>query len=202
MPTTFTTPGLREALTRIIQRLEACSDELNLLDARLGDGDLGVTMLRGAHALAAELPSLPEDIGMALLKCAGAFTRISGSTYGTLLATGLMSAAKATKGRTQVPFIEISSLMGGALQAMSKRSGAQLGEKTVLDAIEAARVATEGLDDPSTLVAAAERAIGQCLGQFRNQPARQGRARIFLEKSVGIDDPGMVAFQRMVEGLK
>jgi hypothetical protein len=44
--------------------------------------------------------------------------------------------------------------------------------------------------------------MGKCLDHFRNQPARQGRARIFGEKSVGKDDPGMVAFQRIIEGLK
>jgi dihydroxyacetone kinase-like protein len=192
---------LRGALARVAAKMEACSDELNALDAQLGDGDLGVTMVRGTRAVAAELPTLPDDVGMALLKCAQAFTKISGSTYGTLLATGLMSAAKATKGRTEVPWSEISSLVAGALQAMSQRSGGKLGEKTVLDAIEAVRAATEGLDDPAALQSAASRAVVECLERFRNQPARQGRARIFAEKSIGKDDPGMVAFQRVIEGL-
>jgi len=77
-----------------------------------------------------------------------------------------------------------------------------LGEKTALDALEAVRAATEGIDAPDALVAAAGQAVGKCLDRFRNQPARQGRARIFGEKSVGKDDPGMVAFQRIIEGLK
>jgi dihydroxyacetone kinase-like protein len=85
---------------------------------------------------------------------------------------------------------------------MSQRSGGQLGEKTVLDALEAARVATQGHDDPAALVAAADRAVAECLDRFRRQPARQGRARIFGEKSVGKDDPGMVALQRMIEALE
>jgi len=202
MSTALTTAVLREALQRIVQKLEACADELNSLDAQLGDGDLGVTMVRGSRGVAAEIPNLPDDVGMALVKCAQAFTRLSGSTYGTLLATGLMSAAKATKGRTEVPWSEVSSLLAGALQAMSQRSGGQLGEKTVLDALEAARVATQGHDDPAALVAAADRAVAECLDRFRHQPARQGRARIFGEKSVGKDDPGMVALQRMIEALE
>jgi dihydroxyacetone kinase-like protein len=139
---------------------------------------------------------------LALLKCAQAFTKLSGSTYGTLLATGLTSAANATKGRTEAPWSEVSTLLGKALQAMAQRSGGQLGEKTVLDALEAVRVATEGLDDPSALAAAANGAVTDCLERFRNQPARQGRARIFGEKSVGKDDPGMAAFQRIIEALK
>jgi dihydroxyacetone kinase-like protein len=77
-----------------------------------------------------------------------------------------------------------------------------LGEKTVLDALEAMRAATEGIDDPGALVTAADQAVGECLDRFRDQPARQGRARIFGEKSVGKDDPGMVALRRIIEGLK
>ena len=202
MSTYLTTPVLRTALERLAVQMEACADGLNALDAQLGDGDLGVTMVRGTRAVAAELAGLPDDVGMALLKCAHAFTKISGSTYGTLLATGLMSAAKAAKGRTQVPWLEVSSLLGGALQAMSQRSGGKLGEKTVLDSLDSVRAATQGLDDPTALAAAANRAAADCLERFRDQPARQGRARIFGEKTVGMDDPGMVAFLRIIEGLK
>jgi dihydroxyacetone kinase-like protein len=202
MPTSLNTQVLRQALRRIAAKMESCSDELNALDAQLGDGDLGVTMVRGTRAMASELPQLPDDVGMALLKCAQAFTKLSGSTYGTLLATGLMSAARATKGRTEIPWSEVSPLLASALQAMAQRSGGKLGEKTVLDALEAVRAATEGNDDPAALVAAAGQAVGNCLDRFRNQPARQGRARIFGEKSVGRDDPGMVAFQRIIEGLE
>ncbi len=197
----LTTSVLRDALTGVAAKMESCSDELNALDAQLGDGDLGVTMVRGTRAVAAELANLPDDVGMALLKCAQAFTKLSGSTYGTLLATGLMSAAKSTKGRTEVPWTEVSSLLAGALQAMAQRSGGKLGDKTVLDALDAVRAATDGLDEPAALVAAAHQAVTGCLERFRNEPARQGRARIFGEKSVGKDDPGMVAFYRIVEGL-
>jgi dihydroxyacetone kinase-like protein len=85
---------------------------------------------------------------------------------------------------------------------MSQRGGGKLGEKTVLDAIEAARAATDGLDDPAALTAAADQAVAATLERFRDQPSRTGRARIFAEKSVGRDDPGMVAFKRIVEALR
>ena len=202
MPAAITTAVLRGALARVATKMESCSDELNALDAQLGDGDLGVTMVRGTRAVVAEIPNLPDDVGVALLKCAQAFTKLSGSTYGTLLATGLMIAAKATKGRTEVPWSAVSPLLASAWQAMAQRSGGKLGEKTVLDALDAVSAATEGIDAPAALVAAADHAMGECLERFRHQPARQGRARIFAEKSIGKDDPGMVAFQRVIEGLR
>ncbi|MBM3803113.1 MAG: dihydroxyacetone kinase subunit L [Acidimicrobiia bacterium] len=201
METLLTTDVLRESFSRIVAKLEASAEELNELDAVLGDGDLGVTMVRGARSVQAELASLPDDVGLALLRCAQAFTKISGSTLGTLLATGLMSAAKATKGRRAVPWSEISSLLAGATAMMSSRGQGQLGDKTILDSLDAARAATEGLETPDALIAAANAAVASAIERFRDQPSRQGRARIFGEKSVGQDDPGMVAFKRILEGL-
>jgi len=198
----LTTASLRDGLKRIIRKLEDCTDELNTLDAALGDGDLGVTMARGARSVSAELPNLPEDIGVALMVCAQAFTRISGSTLGTLLSTGLMSAAKATKGRHEVPWREVSSLLTDATKSMIHRGKGQLSDKTILDAVDAARIATGGIEDPRDLVIAAESAVAAAIDRYRHQPSRQGRARMFGEKSIGRDDPGMVAFMRIIEALQ
>src|ERR1700722_15482229 len=106
----LTTPVLAAGLERIADHMETVADRLNELDGQLGDGDLGVTMVRGGRELKKALPSLPGDFGPALMACAQAFTRVSGSSYGTLLATGLLSAAKATKGRTEVPWTKVSTL--------------------------------------------------------------------------------------------
>ena len=196
----LTTARLREGLRRIAEAMETCSEELNGLDGQLGDGDLGVTMLRGARSISEEIDALPDDVGMAFIKCAQAMTRISGSTFGTLLAFGLMSAAKRAKGRTEIPLSEISDLLADALEAMSLRGKAQLGDKTILDAIDAARQAAAAAE-AGEMVAACNKAVEESHDRLRNVPAKQGRARIFAEKSVGLDDPGMVAFKRIVEAL-
>jgi dihydroxyacetone kinase-like protein len=197
----LTTNSLRWAVVRLKEQIALSEGELNELDGALGDGDLGVNLMRAAERLAEDLRNLPDDLGMALLRCAQAFTGVSASTYGTLLATGLMSAAKTVKGRTEAPWADIPALLGGALQAMSDRGKGQLGDKTVLDAVEAARRATDGFDDPAAMAKEACRAITDAIVQFRNLPFRQGRARIFGSKGIGRDDPGMVAFQRIVESL-
>jgi len=132
---------------------------------------------------------------------AGACMKISASTYGTLLATGLMAAVKVTKERTMVPWAGISFLLARALHAMSERGKAQLGDKAVLDAIEAARQATEGLDQPSALVDGAVRGIAALIEQLRDCFFRQGRPAFYGAKAIGRDDPGMIVFKRIVESL-
>jgi dihydroxyacetone kinase-like protein len=193
--------ALSAGLSAIAAHMQTVADELNALDGQLGDGDLGVTMVRGGREVVASLPSLPPEIGESLMKVAQAFTKVSGSSYGTLLATGLMSAAKATRGRTEVAWSEISPLLEGALEAMRTRGKASLGDKTVLDVVGAAAEATKGLDDPAAILAAARKAVAETMDQFRNEQAKIGRARIFAEKSIGLDDPGMRAFRAMLDAL-
>ena len=201
MAAMMTTDSIRWAIGRLKEKMDVAAVELNELDGALGDGDLGITLSRAAQRLLDDRANLPDDIGMALFQCSQAFTRVTASTYGTLLATGLMAAAKATRGQTAVPWTEVSPLLAAALKAMSDRGKGLLGDKTVLDALEAARRATEGLADPAALVAAAGQAVETTIAEFRDRPFRQGRARIFGDKGLGREDPGMVAFKRIIESL-
>ena len=57
------------------------------------------------------------------------------------------------------------------------------------------------MDDPRAMIAAASTAATAAMDDFRGKPNRLGRARMFAEKSVGMDDPGMRAFQRILGGL-
>ncbi len=197
----FTTDDLRAAATKIAAHVQGVADELNAADGQLGDGDLGITVSKGWAEIASAADGLPDDVGMAFLDCAKAFQKVSSSSYGTLTATAFMAAAKASKGRTEVPFAEIPALVAAARDAMMTRGKADLGDKTVLDALDAVAQATEGKEDPATLLAAARDAITQALDTFRPQENRVGRARMFGERSKGLDDPGMLALARVAEGL-
>jgi dihydroxyacetone kinase-like protein len=197
----LTSITLADGLARIAAHMDTVADELNALDGQLGDGDLGVTMTRGGRALREILPTLPTDVGMALLACAQAVTKVSGSSYGTLLATGLMAAAKATRGRTEVPWDETAALLHAALEAMMARGKASLGDKTVLDALDAAARAAEGRSEQDEILAGAGAAVDATMEQMRGMQAKVGRARIFGERSIGLDDPGMRALREMLRGL-
>jgi dihydroxyacetone kinase-like protein len=45
------------------------------------------------------------------------------------------------------------------------------------------------------------RAAASVLDVFRQLPNRIGRARMFADRSIGLDDPGMVAVRRMAQAL-
>ena len=193
--------ALRAGIDRVAAAMERDFEMLNAADGALGDGDLGVTMTRGMRAISEEADDLPDDLGMALLRCAQAFTKSSGSSYGTLLATGIMAMAKDVKGETEIDPGRISSLVGLARDQMQARGKAELGGKTVLDSLDAVATATSGKSEPTEVADAAASAVEDALTVFRDKPATVGRARIFGQKSVGLDDPGMLAMTRIVQAL-
>ena len=91
-----------------------------------------------------------------------------------------------------------------ALQALSARGGASLGDKTMLDSLEAIADGPRACDNPAdahALKEAALRGAADALDALRDKPNRIGRARMFADQSIGLDDPGMVAVQRMVQAL-
>ena len=197
----ITTDSIKTAATKIAQLMEESADELNAADGLLGDGDLGITMVRGFREIIEVRDSLPDDVGMALFQCAKAFTKSSGSSYGTLLATGLMSVAKKKKGQQEIQVEEISALLDDALDAMKQRGKAELGDKTVLDVIVASSQAAKDQSDGSNVLKAINDAVTSTIDDFRSRQSKIGRARIFSEKSIGLDDPGMLAFRKMLEAL-
>ena len=197
----ITTDSIKTAATKIAQLMEESADELNAADGLLGDGDLGITMVRGFREIIEVRDSLPDDVGMALFQCAKAFTKSSGSSYGTLLATGLMTVAKKKKGQQEIQVEEISALLNDALDAMKQRGKAELGDKTVLDVISASSQAAKDQSDGSSVLKAINDAVTSTIDEFRSRQSKIGRARIFSEKSIGLDDPGMLAFRKMLEAL-
>ena len=94
---------------------------------------------------------------------------------------------------------EWAGLLNLALEAMHRRGKAELGQKTVLDPLSATHKKLENA--PETSLSDLIELVQQTIDDFRDKPCQIGRARIFQDKSIGLDDPGMVAFKRLLEGL-
>ncbi|NOZ32373.1 MAG: dihydroxyacetone kinase subunit L [Alphaproteobacteria bacterium] len=130
-----------------------------------------------------------------------AVMKVSSSSFGTLFASALMANGKNAKGRTEIKWSEIADLLQTAADAVASRGKATPGDKTVLDVLSATAPAIAGISSPAEIGAAAERACDEVLSEFRERQSRIGRARIFGKKTIGVDDPGMVAFSLMVRAI-
>ena len=189
------------AIERLNAEMQKQFDVLNTADGKLGDGDLGITMTRGMEAVTEVIDDLPEDLGLALLKCSQAFTKSSGSSYGTLMALAMMAIAKQIKGQTIIASSDLNGLIVVARDQIKTRGKAEFGGKTVLDSLDAIVQRTSGKTNLEDIRAAATEAVDEALAAFIGKPATMGRARMFAEKSTGLDDPGMLAMKFIVYAI-
>ncbi|PIJ50153.1 hypothetical protein BL250_10720 [Erwinia sp. OLTSP20] len=189
---------LSAALLRCCEKIHHSAAELNALDGQLGDGDLGATLEKCARLTQQALTPVPSDIAAVFQAASMACVRASGSSFGTLLGVALLTAAKQSAGKQTLDAQAIPALLQAVLTALMARGGAAPGDKTVLDAIEALHQALVSQPEENWRQAAPE-AVAQALATFRQRPNKIGRARMFAERSVGLDDPGMVAFAHLVD---
>ncbi|MFC5500715.1 dihydroxyacetone kinase family protein [Lysinimonas soli] len=175
-------------------------DELGRLDAIAGDGDHGIGMQRGATAaLAAARKTEQADAGAgATLAAAGdAWADRAGGTSGALWGLALRAVADSIGDENAPDAATVSAGISAAADAIARVGKAELGDKTMLDAlIPFAEALASRVVAGSSLTAAwrqaAEVATTAAQASADLIP-RIGRARPHVEKSLGTPDPGAVS---------
>ncbi len=192
---------LKEVATDLKNRAE----ELRQLDAILGDGDLGVTIELASKAMSDYLATQnDDDVGKLLMNTGLNINKVSPSTFGTVLANAFMGAGKAIFGKKPVEIKDLALMGDGAIESIKKRGKAEVGDKTVIDALVPA-VETfkkeNGKGDAKAALAAAVKAAEAGMKATANMKAKFGRAKWFQEKSVGVQDGGATALYYMIESF-
>ncbi|MES1924973.1 dihydroxyacetone kinase subunit DhaK [Salinisphaera sp. T31B1] len=188
----------RESLLRaVIDMLVDARDELDALDARVGDGDTGTTFAAGARAVAAALDegrlSSGEDARLAH-EIGDILARDMGGSSGVLLsilctATG---AALAEDSRW-------AQALGHGIERMQHYGGAARGDRTLLDALIPA---VEALATGADLHAAAKAARDGADATRSMTRARAGRSAYVPENVLrDLADPGAEAIARIWQRL-
>ena len=134
----ITTNSLLSGLQRARERMQTLEQELNEADSKLGDGDTGSMLANVIRQMAEVRLQADGDVGAAMSELAKAAAAATGSSLGTLLTTALLAASKQTKGETAVEWARLPALLETARDTMLARGRAHLGDKTVVDAIDAA----------------------------------------------------------------
>jgi len=211
MRTTITSGDVLAILQKMATDMEAQKDYLCELDGAVGDGDQGVTMAIGFRAIRAGLEALKgQDIGTIITKSGLTFNGTAASTIGALLATACMRAGKEAKGKHEIGLDDLAKMVEAAQIGIQERGKAQLGDKTVLDALAPTvavlrAAATDGLPLAEALaksLAAAEEGLKATIPM----KSKIGRASWIADRTVGHQDPGATSFCLMwksaVESLR
>jgi phosphoenolpyruvate---glycerone phosphotransferase subunit DhaL len=186
-----------QILISISHDMEETKDLLNELDGAMGDGDLGITMSHGYRAVREGLADYPQDIGRILFKMGMDFNNAAASTTGALRASALLRASKLVKGKIEINLSDIAAIYKAAEDGIREKGKANLGDKTMLEAIVPARMALEEASQAGEpIVQAFRKAVERAEEGMKSTVAMQsaiGRAKWLGERTIGLQDPGATA---------
>ena len=192
----------KEFLIDIFQKLheeaKKSYDEFNAADGKIGDGDLGITILNGFEEINNNINKFSDDMGANFMICSQAFVKKSGSSFGTLLAFSFMSISKSLKGKKECNHEDIISIFEIALKTMQERGKTKLGDKTIADSLD---LIIKKLKDNKNYPEVLKSATKQALEDFKGKKILIGRARMFEDKTKDLDDPGMLALNKLSEAF-
>jgi dihydroxyacetone kinase-like protein len=177
------------------------------LDGEMGDADFGKSIWDGFRAVLEELPSIDRaDIGTFLIKVGTVFASHAGGTSGPIWGTAFMKAGLKSKGKTELTMTDVVQMGRAAVQGMMARGNAQVGDKTLLDAIVPAldkleELSREGESNFKSAFQAASGVATAAVEGTRNWPAKRGRQSYAGERTVGTLDPGIVAVAMMLAAV-
>lgn len=190
---------LLPVLLAALPRVAAHRDELRDLDATLGDGDLGITITAGCDAAVRVLAGLPADVDArtAVAQAGLAFSTANPSTFAALLGGGLIRGAQGLEPGQDLTVDAVGRLLADVTAAVAARGGAQLGDKTMLDVLDAvSRAVRDGRPAEQIRTVAAETVAATTALR-----SRRGRAAWQRDRSIGQADPGSVAVWRFVDEI-
>lgn len=167
---------------------------LTEIDSKIGDGDHGIGMSGGMEkaksALEEKRPfqdvnSVFKTTGMAMLNSMGG---ASGVIFGSMFLGGI----KGLETITELDGDSMAKIMRGSLEAIKERGKAQVGDKTMIDALEPAVLALEKgeKEDLAILMEAAKDGAYQGVENTKDYIAKFGRAKSLMERAIGYQDAG------------
>ena len=189
----------KEVLENIFEKLfsqaQKSYDEFNVADGKIGDGDLGITILKGLEEINNNKANFKDDMGSNLMVCSQAFVKKSGSSFGTLIAFSFMNISKNLKGKTSCNHDDIVNIFETSLKTIQERGKTKLGDKTIADSLDL--IIKKLKDNNFNYSEVFKSATKQVLEDFKGKKILIGRARMFEDKTKDLDDPGMLALHKL-----
>ncbi len=176
------------------------------LDAVVGDGDFGYSLARGFEIVLRDWDSYDRtDPGVFLTKVAMAVSARIGGTSGPIWGTALLRMGTTLKGNAEFGPDDVVRGLRASIDGIKARGKAELGEKTLLDALVPAVDTLEEQLNQGATAADAVTAMAQTARQAAEDTAKlqamRGRASYTGERSIGSVDAGAMAIAVLAEKL-
>ncbi|GHV13309.1 dihydroxyacetone kinase subunit L [Spirochaetia bacterium] len=194
MPDFLTEDNVRDMIVYTADKIIENKSLLTEVDRKIGDGDHGIGMAGGMKkAKDAVLGTGNSGNVYALFEKAGKAMLMSmGGASGVIFGSFYMAGAKGSEPAAELSPDGFARMMEKSLNAIKERGKAQIGDKTMIDALEPAVEAmkkkiAEGF---VSLLRAAVEASAEGVENTKKYEAKFGRAKSLMERAVGFQDAG------------
>ena len=190
-------------IAAIAKQLSQHRAALNRLDANLGDGDHG-TSIATAFALAVDNTAALADVEPAeiWLATAKALMNGMGGASGALFGTLFLKGVGPARGKPALSKADLDTMWRAGLDGVMQRGKANVGEKTMVDALQPAVANFTATEDAAEAWSAAATAARGGAESTADMIARQGRAKFLGERGIGHQDAGATTIALMFEAIR
>lgn len=167
---------------------------LTQIDSQIGDGDHGIGMEIGMKKAKEKLLAAEngEDVFQLFSGMGRAMLMSMGGASGVIFGTMFLGGAKGKEASAFLGCHEITVLLTDSLKQIQARGKAEVGDKTMVDALAPAVAAMQSYkgDDLAELLALAETAAEKGVEDTKGYTAKFGRAKSLMERAIGHQDAG------------
>ena len=188
--------NMESIFEKLLSQAKKSYNEFNEAEGKIGDGDLGITILNGLEEVNNNKANFKDDMGANFMICSQAFVKKSGSSFGTLIAFSFMNISKNLKGKIECSHEDIIGIFETSLKTIQERGKTKLGDKTIADSLN---IIIKKLKENKDYSEVFKSATKEALDNFKGKKILIGRARMFEDKTKDLDDPGMLALNKLSE---
>ncbi|TCS81235.1 dihydroxyacetone kinase subunit DhaL [Muricomes intestini] len=204
--TELTAEDAREMLIYIADKVRAKKSYLTEIDSAIGDGDHGIGMAGGMKKAKERLQQMKGEQNVyAVFEAAGKAMLMSmGGASGVIFGSLYLAGAKDMEEKGVLTPEDLAKMERKSLAAIQERGKAEVGDKTMVDALTPAVEALEANCDKGLLemLRAAEEAAGQGVEDTKKYVAKFGRAKSLMERAIGYQDAGAASVWLIFQGMR
>ncbi|HVW18590.1 MAG TPA: DAK2 domain-containing protein [Solirubrobacteraceae bacterium] len=195
--------GARRWAEAFLDAAERDAEALGDLDRKAGDGDFGTNLVTSVRASRARLGDGPLALPADAFSALSAAFMATGGTSGPLFGMWYRELARAAGDGPEIATDGLAAGLAAGLAVVRRLGGAEVGDKTMVDAMapaaEAVAAAAESGADVVAALTAAARAARAGAEETASLVARRGRASYVGEVARGIVDPGAATLALFLE---
>ena len=199
----------RDDVVRMIRAaselIHANESQLSKLDSATGDGDHGTTICKVMEAAVAAAQAEPGNIAEVLGKVGWDVMCVDGGSAPPLLGSFFTGMSEGAAGKGNLDAAGLVVALDAGITGIRQHSKAQVGDKTMMDAllpaIDAARGAARSGKDVSTALREAAQAAASGALATKEMVAKFGRARNLGDRTKGHQDPGATSVSYIFQGF-